>query len=253
MTSATAGTRHNKSFHDTLLVTLHGAKSISVGMQALATFCQGQLPGLNTHIINFGEIRLRYVLNEPEIRFLIYRSVQLDFMILSEKLLTPSQYPNGKPTRIVVVAQSLGTLVLYEYMRRERIPRFQIDQVILVGSILPPRIDWNDFVDPPSLLGSPPINFVRPFDFVARQAHRIAGERTISGTRGFSPVGTNRAINAFKRGGHTSFNPDDFDDICDIVAGESWTPAYPTEAAFTADYSTTKKALLGLCRTARLC
>ena len=233
----------------TLLVTLHGARSTNIGMDALVTFCKQALPDLKTYIVNYGEIDILYAINDPPVRQLIYRSVALDFRGLADKL---SGYPNTD-TRIVVVAQSLGTLALYEYFRRVRNPVVLIQQVILVGSILPQMVEWDQFIEPPSLIASPPINFARPFDLIARQAYRISNERTISGTRGFSPVGSHTAINAFKRDGHGSFNPDDFADIRDIVAAAGWTPEYPTEALFNRTLTPGEKIRLNTYRAARLC
>jgi hypothetical protein len=241
------------SFANTLLVTLHGAKSTSLGMHALSTFCGKELPGLNTYILNYGDVGIRQVINDPNIREFIYTTVAYGFRGLSDKVRSGSEYPSGTNTRIVVVAQSLGTLAIYEYLRRIRNPHLLIHQLILVGSILQPRIEWDVLTEPPPLLASPPINFARPFDLIARQAYRITNERTTSGTRGFSPAGRHTAINAFKRGGHTSYNPDDFGDIRDIIADNGWAPACPTEASFFPTLTRVERIRLGMYRTAGLC
>ncbi len=235
------------SLNDTFLVTLHGAKSVSEGMRALSAYCEKELPGLRTFTVNYGDIGLRAAIYDPNIRRLIYRYARSDFDRLRKFLGV-----QARSVRIVVVAQSLGTLVLYENLR-EPVEDIILDTVILVSSILPQLGSWHYFIEESRILRKAPFNFTRPFDLIAPQASRISNERTLSGTRGLGPDGIHLPVNAFKVGGHFSYNPDDFEDICEIVGKNHWTPRSPTDAVFMRTLTRFQRARLQMYRAGGLC
>jgi hypothetical protein len=239
------------TFEDRALVTIHGAMSDSEGLNALCNYCRERLPGLNTFHVNYHEIGVRRIINDDPIRHLIQETVQAQFLTLLSTIEAGRGYPARLATKILVVAHSYGTVVLYEYLRAAHL-RLVLERVVLTGCILQRWINWTYFIETSRILRHPPINFVRPFDCIARLGRRMTHERSMSGTRGFSEIGAHVPMNVFKPGGHRAYNPDDFDDIVAIINGTFTGARYSKEErAFLATLSLGERAKLRLYRALR--
>ncbi len=176
-------------------------------------------------------------------RYLIHQTVSAQFLRLLRDLESGRNYPAGMDTKIIVVCHSFGTLAFHTYLLNA-FPRLVFQHVVFTGCILTRWINWDYFVETLEVLRSAPVNFVRPFDCIARRGYHITNERATSGTRGFSPMGRNVPVNIFKPGGHTAYNPGDFDDIVETIQGNIVSPRIRTEEKFFAALSGAQRVRL---------
>ena len=238
------------SYDDTVLLTIHGVWSDNSGLHKLGQYCKHQLPGLHVVYVNYGDQGPVDVL-DWQTRLTAYKTVRSYFLQLYVDFTRNQKYPHGFSTKIYVVAHSFGTLALLKFIETP-LQNLVIDNIVLIGSILPQWTEWDHFIDTLRALRNPPINIVRPFDLIPRRAHRLHNERATSGTRGFSAMGSHIPTNHFKTGGHTTYDPDDFDDVVDIIKGTFSRGKAVTETMFVTDLSRWQRIRLNFCRKARL-
>lgn len=200
--------------NDKFLLTVPGVNSINDGFAALRTRCETTLPGIKVDSFFFGRV-LPFKELTDSVRQFIYRTLRDRLQIITDTYLVPEK------RRCYIVAHSFGTLAAVRALEMH-VRDLNVDGLILLGSIVPRDYYWDGLVSSGRLSG-PPVAVIRPFDLIVRRAHLISGGS--SGSDGFIPTGVHRALESFKNGGHTAYDPDDASDV--IVGIEHGLTAIP--------------------------
>lgn len=188
-----------------LLITVHGVLSDNASLAALRAELERRIKHLMGYSVNYGTISPLALLFEQNRKNVFYA--------LRERLRMAIAHKASPNTKVHVVAHSFGSLALVEALTTWE-AKLEADSIILLGSIVPRRQEWDHLVRAKQF-GKGPFAFVRPFDGVVPFSFLVGGES--SGSRGFSANGRWIASEIWKLGGHTSFMPDDVDDIEKIL------------------------------------
>lgn len=223
-----------------LLASVHGVSSDARRLSKLVKKVAAALKYDDVVPINYGEQKhLKAV--DRQTRFLIFNNVSLRLREAREVSRAKS---GGEPT-IDVIAHSFGTLAIHRALTFDGIT---ISRLILLGCIMDRWVNWDPLVAA-QRVQCPPLNIVRPFDMVVRQAHFVGGDR--SGSRGFSPNSRCQAIEHFTLGGHNEY-ADDQDLIIGFLGNTLSGDAFVDEESFQSQLSLFQRVRLRMLRTARL-
>ncbi len=207
-------------FSDRFLFTVHGINSTNEGLASLRSSCEASLPGIMCDSFNYGTV-LPYKELTTSVGQFVFRTIRGQLELINIKYLQPNNM------RCYVVCHSFGTLALVRALEMG-VPNLQIEGLILLGSIVPRDYYWDGLINK-RCLKYPPLSIVRPFDKVVRSARLVGGGT--SGAEGFIATGFHRPREVHKSGGHTSYYPDDTDDV--IAAVRYGTGSVPTKDAET--------------------
>ncbi len=203
-----------------IVVTIHGVNSENDGMQRLGEYLCQEIPSIE-HVPIFTKTIKPFEALSKNQRALLIQTVRAELQNIAYK--TQIELHQGKysePPHLFVVCHSFGTLKFVESLKNG-LEYFTAHEVILLGSIIRRQQRWNGFVDR-GLMSKRPWNIVRPFDGIVFLGRKIGGG--LSGTRGFIMTDASAPRNTFKHGGHTEYDPHDFDDIRKIIVNGSIEP-----------------------------
>lgn len=198
----------NTDFSDRVLLTIHGVTSDNAGLARLRAACEKALPGIIVDSYHYGRVVPFDDLSEA-VQHFIFRSIR-------DKLeLVHLKYLKGSNRQLFIVAHSFGTLAVIRALEMH-VPGLTITGLVLVGSIVPRYHLWDGLVESRQL-AEPPFAVIRPLDRVVRFGRLVGGGE--SGALGFVATGNKPARESYKSGGHTSYDPDDRDDVIASIRG----------------------------------
>jgi hypothetical protein len=189
-----------------ILFTVHGVNSDSDKLARLQDRCRARIDGLAVEHCNWQNMKPWRLVDDA--------TATLVKNYVRERLHnTFYRHSHSGQIKLTVVAHSYGTLAVLRVMQ-DHLPGFQINSLVLLGSIIPRTQQWDGFIDSRQL-EQPPVAIIRPFDWIVRLSKVYYGQP--SGALGFVPQGLHTPLEIFKHGGHNAYYPDDCDDVIQVV------------------------------------
>jgi len=161
-------------------------------------------PGLDYEPVFWQKVPVWLVRHKP-VQNIIFNNVRLKLEVLAR---------THAGAELTAVAHSFGTLAFVRALEM-KIVGFRAQNVVLVGSIVQRSFAWAGWLRSRDI--GQVLNIARPFDWVVSRSGLVGGG--YSGTRGFIEVNSTSVTNHFKRGGHSSYHPDDVNDVSTVIAG----------------------------------
>lgn len=198
-----------------VLITVHGVMSDNAGFENLGKVCANRVSDLY-HWPFYYKYTTAFEMLSQDQRELLCEHVRTKFIVVRQEIeLQHERKQRLSYPEVTVVAHSFGTMATLRAFQ-SGLPGLTIENLVLLGSIIRPSEVWSGHGGL-GLLTKSPLNIARPFDKVVHLGKAIGGG--LSGTRGFILTGPYAPTNTFKDGGHTAYDPDDFEDIANLMNG----------------------------------